>query len=93
MPLQREDHLMLLLRRSAADHRMIQDGLFQMRITVQRGSIDTMLRPAHPGLPRQRADRLGVIARDDLDVHFVLLKEADAVRGVFAQRVADDDRC
>ena len=68
-------------------------GFYIKNGILYNGSIDTMLRPAHPGLPRQRADRLGVIARDDLDVHFVLLKEADAVRGVFAQRVADDDRC
>ncbi len=83
---------MLLLRGSAADHRVIQDGFFDLLIALQQRGIYAMLRPAHTSLPGQRADRLRIVAGDDLDVHLILLEEPDALSGVFPQRIADDDR-
>lgn len=71
------DELALLLGRDAAKDRAFFGSLGQRRLTLQRGGIDPVLGPGNARVGGHMADSLWVVARDDLDLHALLRKEAE----------------
>ena len=75
--LQSMDELALLLGRDAAKDRAFFGSLGQRRLTLQRGGIDPVLGPVNARVGGHMADSLWVVAREDLDLHALLSKEAE----------------
>ena len=81
------DELALLLGRDAAKDRAFFGSLGQRRLTLQRSGIDPVLGPGNARVGGHMADSLWVIARDDLDLHALLRKEAERLGRTLADAV------
>ena len=81
------DELALLLGRDAAKDRAFFGSLGQRRLTLQRGGIDPVLGPGNARVGGHMADSLWVVARDDLDLHALLRKEAERLGRTLADAV------
>jgi hypothetical protein len=88
---QRLDDAALVIRRYAADDRRREHPLAQ-RVRVV-GKVGALRRAAHrdADVGGDGGDRLGVVARQDLDLDVLLEEEGDRLADVRAQPLGEDD--